>query len=72
MKIGKKAVFKLFTEGDAAWSKDQPSDLKLVKAMKKGNRMTVVGRSSRGTKTTDTYSLSGFTAMKKRIDRECK
>ena len=72
VKIGKKAVFKLFTEGDAAWSKDQPSDLKLVKAMKKGNRMTVVGRSSRGTKTTDTYSLSGFTAMKKRIDRECK
>jgi hypothetical protein len=34
--------------------------------------MVVVGISSRGTKTTDTYSLSGFTAMKKRIDMACR
>jgi len=40
--------------------------------MKGGNRMVVYGTSSRGTKTTDTYSLSGFTAMKKRIDKACK
>ena len=45
---------------------------KLVRAMKSGNRMVVYGTSSRGTKTTDTYSLSGFTAMKKRIDKACK
>ena len=69
--IGKTA-FELFTEDDGAWSRDQSSDFKLVNSMKKGNRMIVVGRSSRGTKTTDTYSLSGFTAMKKRIDKECK
>jgi len=67
-----KTTFELFTEDDGAWSRDQSSDLQLVNSMKKGNRMIVVGRSSRGTKTTDTYSLSGFTAMKKRIDKECK
>jgi hypothetical protein len=34
--------------------------------------MVVSGQSSRGTKTTDTYSLTGFTATKKLIDQTCK
>ena len=71
VKINKKS-FKLFTQQDGAWSANPELDAKLVKAMKGGNRMVVYGTSSRGTKTTDTYSLSGFTAMKKRIDKACK
>ena len=71
VKINKKS-FKLFTQQDGAWSANPELDAKLVKAMKGGNRMVVYGISSRGTKTTDTYSLSGFTAMKKRIDKACK
>ena len=71
VKINKKS-FKLFTQQDGAWSASPELDAKLVKAMKGGNRMVVYGISSRGTKTTDTYSLSGFTAMKKRIDKACK
>ena len=71
VKINKKS-FKLFTQQDGAWSAKPELDVKLVKAMKGGNRMVVYGTSSRGTKTTDTYSLSGFTAMKKRIDKACK
>ena len=70
-KINKK-TFKLFTQQDGAWSANPELDAKLVRAMKSGNRMVVYGISSRGTKTTDTYSLSGFTAMKKRIDKACK
>jgi len=71
VKINKK-TFDLFTQQDGAWSHERSVDAKLVKAMKNGNRMTVIGTSSRGTKTTDTYSLSGFTAVKKRIDKACK
>ncbi len=71
VKINKK-TFDLFTQQDGAWSREPSVDAKLVKAMKNGNRMTVIGTSSRGTKTTDTYSLSGFTAVKKRIDKACK
>jgi hypothetical protein len=66
-----KVAFKLFSTDDRAWSPDAATDAKLVKAMVRGNRMVVVGISSRGTKTTDTYSLSGFTATKKLIDRAC-
>ena len=42
-----KTTFELFTEDDGAWSRDQSSDFKLVNSMKKGNRMIVVGRSSK-------------------------
>lgn len=71
VKVGSKA-FKLFTTEDRAWSEDQSADAKLVKAMIRGSKMVVTGVSARGTKTTDTYSLSGFTATKKLIDRACK
>ena len=39
--------------------------------MKKGNTMKVIGYSTRGTKTTDTYSLIGFTAAYKYISQIC-
>ena len=71
VRIGKRK-FELFTTGDRAWSSSAKDDASLVRAMIKGNRMVVVGYSSRGTRTTDTYSLSGFTATKKLIDRTCK
>lgn len=64
--------FELFTTDDRAWSPDAASDSNLVKAMIRGSKMVVKGVSSRDTKTTDSYSLSGFTATKKLIDRACK
>lgn len=54
--------FSLFTDDDTAWTRDAETDAALVAAMKGGREMVVLGVSSRGTKTTDTYSLSGFTA----------
>ena len=39
--------------------------------MKKGNKMKVVGFSSRGTKTTDIYSLVGFSAAYTYISNLC-
>jgi len=53
--------FRLFTSGGDAWAY-RGYDAKIVQAMKRGIRMVVKGTSSRGTETTDTYSLAGFTA----------
>ncbi|MBX2832355.1 MAG: invasion associated locus B family protein [Rhodospirillales bacterium] len=63
--------FSLFTHADSAWAVDAETDRKLVGAMKSGSKMVLVGYSSRGTKTTDTYSLSGFTAAYKAISKAC-
>lgn len=54
--------FNMFVEGPNAWLKDISSEPKLVAAMKAGKVMKVNGESSRGTKTSYTYSLSGVTA----------
>ncbi|WP_422369522.1 invasion associated locus B family protein [Pelagibius sp.] len=62
---------KLFTQGETAWAVDNPTDRKLVDAMIRGSTMVVRGVSSRGTQTTDTYSLSGFTKAYRAIERAC-
>jgi hypothetical protein len=63
--------YSLFTDGDTAWSRDAKGDAALVTAMKNGNQMIVRGSSSRGTLTTDIYSLHGFTAAHAAIDKAC-
>jgi len=63
--------FTLFTENDRAWTQGPEDDSAAVQAMVRGKDMIVKGTSSRGTLTTDTYSLIGFTATKKAIDRAC-
>lgn len=63
--------FFLFTQADTAWSGDANTDNKLVAAMRAGRSMIARGTSSRGTLTTDTYSLSGFTAAHRAISKAC-
>lgn len=63
--------FRLFTDGDYAFANDAKTDGELVQAMIKGAVMVVKGTSNRGTATTDTYSLKGFTAAYKAIGRAC-
>ncbi len=70
VKIGKQA-FQLFTQDDGAWAPDAETDKKLVQAMRKGRTMVVTGTSTRGTLTTDTYSLSGFTKAYRAIGTAC-
>ena len=67
---GKKS-FKLFTSNGYAWTYESADDRTLVAAMRAGNSMVIKGTSSRGTLTTDTYSLSGFTAAYKAINKAC-
>ncbi len=65
--------FELFTVGsDRAWARDAKIDRAITQAMIKGNTAVVRGTSSRGTLTTDTFSLSGFTAAYKAIGDTCK
>jgi hypothetical protein len=64
-------TYTLFTKGETAWNREAAEDKALVQAMMKGSSMTVSGESDRGTKTTDTYSLRGFTAAYKEISKAC-
>ncbi len=63
--------YPLFTHADTpdtSWAFD---DRALRQAMIKGRIMIIEGTSSRGTLTTDTYSLSGVTAAYRAISQEC-
>jgi len=63
--------FRMFTDGGFAWAYDSKTDQALVKAMRAGSKMVARGVSSRGTKTTDIYSLSGFIAAHNAINKAC-
>jgi len=60
--------FDFYSDDDTAWSND---DNKVIFAMKKGIKLTVNGESSRGTKTTDIYTLKGFTAGYNQLFNDC-
>ncbi|MDF2764457.1 MAG: hypothetical protein K0S81_1451 [Rhodospirillales bacterium] len=69
--IDRKQKFALFADKETAWAPDDKTDRALVQAMVKGGTMVVEGVSSRGTKTRDTYSLTGFGKMYQAIGKAC-
>src|SRR5690606_39244294 len=66
-----KRSFQLFTNGDRAWAREGKTDAVMTEDMIKGATATVSGTSSRGTVTTDTFSLVGFTAAHAAISAAC-
>ncbi|MEK9969820.1 MAG: invasion associated locus B family protein [Ferrovibrio sp.] len=64
-------TIEMFTHEEAAWAADAATDQKLVEALRKGKSLVVKGESARGTKTTDTYDLGGFTQALQAIDKAC-
>lgn len=70
LKIGSKS-WDLFTDGTSAWAPTAREDKAIVKAMRAGSSMVVKGTSARGTLTTDTYSLLGFTKALGAINKAC-
>jgi hypothetical protein len=64
-------TFALFTKDEGAWARDIKTEAQIVQAMRGGKRMVVHGVSSRGTKTTDTYALGGFSAAVNAINQAC-
>ena len=61
--------FEFFAKDDGAWTKDK--DKEVILAMKKGINMIIKGYSSRGTLTTDTYTLKGFTSALNKLSKNC-
>jgi invasion protein IalB len=58
-------------DNEAAWMSSTSDEPGFITAMKSGTNLLVAGTSARGTKTTDTYSLAGFTAAIAIIDKAC-
>jgi hypothetical protein len=64
--------FELFTEGEWAWPASAADDAKIISALKRGADATLTARSSRGTQTSDTFSLMGFTAAVEEAEKRCQ
>jgi hypothetical protein len=62
--------FSLFTNKNAAWTRDAATDKAVVEALAKGHQAVISGTSSRGA-THDTYSLAGFAHALSEIDKAC-
>lgn len=66
---GKK--FTLFTHENMAWADTTKDDAALARAIRAGSTMVVRGTSSRGTLTTDTFSLKGSSKAYKAMSDAC-
>ena len=64
--------FAMYTQNDGAWVKNAAEETQLVDAMRKGQDAVIKATSSRGTKTTDTFSLKGISQALERVAQECK
>lgn len=65
------AKFDLFTKDEGAFVEKPEMETKLVEAMKGASAMKIEGKSSRGTPTSDIYSLEGLSDALDRAAKEC-
>lgn len=70
IKVGSER-FTLLTQDETAWTAGAEEDKKLVENLRRGSSAVVTGTSSRGTLTTDNFSLAGSSAAYDTISREC-
>ena len=63
--------FKFYSTEDSSETAWTDNDEKVLYAMKKGLELVLVGQSSRGTITNDTYTLKGFTAAINKLNKDC-
>ncbi|MGJ0395689.1 MAG: invasion associated locus B family protein [Methylocystis sp.] len=64
--------YELITKGTNAWVKDQAREREFVGALRGGSKLIVKAASSKGTSTTDSYSLKGLSEALARAVQECK
>jgi Invasion associated locus B (IalB) protein len=65
-------TFALYTQQDGAWIKDATEEAKMVDAMRGGDNVVIKGVSTKGTQSTDTFSLKGVSQALDRAGQECK
>ena len=63
--------FDLLPKGANVWVKNAARESALIAEMKKGQTLEVKAASAKGSVTTDTYSLAGFSQAMERLDKEC-
>jgi invasion protein IalB len=66
------AKFAMYTQNDGAWIKNVAEEARLIEVMRKGADLTVKGTSTRGTSSTDIYSLKGLVQAMDRVAQDCK
>jgi invasion protein IalB len=66
------ANFTMYTQNDGAWVKNAAEEAQLVEAMRKGADAVVKAVTSKGTRTTDTFSLKGISQALDRVAQECR
>jgi invasion protein IalB len=66
------ATFAMYTQNDGAWVKNAAEEAKLLDAMRKSGDIAIKATTSRGTQTTDTFSLKGIAQATDRATQECK
>ena len=64
--------FAMYTQKDGAWIKNAAEEARMIDAMRKSGDLVVKGTSSRGTQSTDRYSLKGLGQALDRTAQECK
>lgn len=64
-------TFKLFTEGESAWTGSPDDDAKVISALRAGADAVATGKSARGTTTVDNFSLSGITKATDAAKKAC-
>jgi hypothetical protein len=64
--------FAMYTQNDGAWVKNAADETRLVDTMRKGTEVVIKAQTSRGTQTTDTFSLKGAAQALDRVAQECK
>jgi hypothetical protein len=66
------AAFAMYSQGDGLWIKNAAEEERMVEAMRKSADLVVKGISSKGTETTDTFSLKGLAQALDRISQDCR
>ena len=64
--------FPMYTQNDGAWVKNAAEEARLIEAMRKSGDAVIKAQTSKGTATTDTFSLKGISQALDRAAQECR
>jgi Invasion associated locus B (IalB) protein len=66
------ATYAMYTQGDGLWIKNAAEEERMIDAMRKAPDVVIKGVSAKGTETTDTFSLKGFSQALDKLAQDCK
>jgi hypothetical protein len=66
------ASYAMYTQGDGLWIKNAAEEDQMVQAMRRSADAIVKGVSTKGTETTDTFSMKGLSQALDRIAQDCR